>query len=242
MRAVKLVTILAGLLLAAASVGQLASAERSRATLDGCIHAGPGVAVFKHLKVDRRHTIQAAVLGKSRAGVVLSNQSLQSLCSWLPFAHRLTQAGFTALLYDYGSGTYRAEIRAAITKLRRRGTKRIVLLGASQGAKVAILAAGRRRHTRAAGVVSLSAERDLNGIDIKKYAARVVRPIIFFSSENDPFGAAQASRLFYRVCPSSSKKLVMLSGDLHGIDLLSGPDGASVTQQILDFLSAATSG
>ena len=240
MKAVTGVFVLVGLLLGSGSASQLASAERSRAMLDGCVQSGPGVAIFKHIKVDRRHTIHAAVLGAGRAGVVLSNQSNASLCAWLPFAQQLRQAGYTVLLYDYGYGTYRAEIRAAITTLRRRGTQRVVLLGASQGAKVAILAAGRMRRTRAAGVLSLSAERDLDGVDIKNYAARVVRPVIFFSSENDGFGAAGAARLFYRVCPSTAKKLVMLPGDLHGIDLLSGPDGAAVKQQILAFLSAAT--
>ena len=240
MKALTGVLVLLGLLLASASVGQVASAEKGGATLDGCVHSGPGVAIFKHIKVDRRHTIHAAVLGTGRAGVVLSNQSNASLCAWLPFAQQLRQAGYSVLLYDYGYGTYRAEIRAAITTLRRRGTKRVVLLGASQGAKVAILAAGRRRHARAAGVVSLSAERDLGAIDIKNYAARVVRPIMFFSSQYDGFGAAGAARLFYRVCPSSAKKLVMLPGGLHGIDLLSGPNGAAVKQQILAFLSAAT--
>ena len=190
------------------------------------------------LKVSRRHSIRAAVLGRSRAGVVLSNQSDQSLCAWLPFAHLLRHAGYTVLLYDYWWGTYRSEVRAGVRKLKHRGTHRVALVGASQGAKVAILAAGSGVHV--AGVVSLSAERYLGAVDIRRSASRLRRPIIFFASEDDPWDAASAARLFYRVCPSSHKKLVMLKGDVHGIDLLSGPDGPSVKQQIFDFLRTAT--
>jgi alpha-beta hydrolase superfamily lysophospholipase len=224
------------LALAGATTGP-AFATHHRKTLDGCIRSGPGVAIVK-LKVSRRHSIRAAVLGKARRGVVLSNQSDKSLCSWLPFAHTLRKAGYAVLLYDYSWGTYRSEVRAAVRKLKHRRTHRVALLGASQGAKVAILAAGSGVHV--AGVVSLSAERYLGAVDIKRPAARIHKPIIFFSSENDPWESAPAARLFYRVCPSAKKQLVMLGGDLHGIDLLSGPDGPSVQERILGFLQDAT--
>lgn len=190
------------------------------------------------IKVSRRNSIRAAVLGRSRAGVVLSNQSDESLCAWLPFAHVLRSAGYTVLLYDYSFGTYRNEVRAAVRKLKQRGTHRVALIGASQGAKVAIQAAGSGVHV--AGVVSLSAERYLGAADMKRPASRLHKPVIFFASKDDPLGAASAARLFYRVCPSTRKQLVILDGDLHGIDLLTGPDGQSVTNQILAFLAGAT--
>ena len=169
---------------------------------------------------------------------MLSNQSDESLCAWLPFARSLRGAGYTVLLYDYSYGTYRSEVRAGVRKLKQRGAHRVALVGASQGAKVAILAAGSGVHV--AGVVSLSAERYLGAVDIRKSAARLHRPVIFFATKDDPWDAASAARLFYRVCPSTKKQLVMLDGDVHGIDLLTGPDGKSVTKQVFAFLADAT--
>jgi dienelactone hydrolase len=236
-RSARLGTVAAVLALVFAAGGHGTSAHNLRQSLDGCVHRGHGAAIVK-LKVNRRHSIPAAVLGRSRAGVVLSNQSDQSLCAWLPYARTLRQAGYTVLLYDYSYGTYRSEVRAAVRKLKHRGTHRVALIGASQGAKVAILAAGSGVHV--AGVVSLSAERYLGAVDIKRSASRLHRPVIFFASEDDPFDAAPAARLFYRVCPSTQKKLVIFGGDVHGIDLLSGPDGPSVQRQIVAFLRAAT--
>jgi hypothetical protein len=51
--------------------------------LDGCVQ--PGSAQLIDLGGDN----QAAVLGTGRLGVVLSNQSDQNLCGWLPFAKTL---------------------------------------------------------------------------------------------------------------------------------------------------------
>jgi hypothetical protein len=64
---------------------------------------------------------QAAVLGTGRLGVVLSNQSDQNLCGWLPFAKTLATRGFRALVYDYdtaadpaGTGPSGAKVRSMV--------------------------------------------------------------------------------------------------------------------------------
>jgi hypothetical protein len=61
------------------------------AGLDGCVQ--PGSADL----VEVGGGVQAAVLGTGPAGVVLSNQSDQNLCGWLPFAKTLAARGFRVL-------------------------------------------------------------------------------------------------------------------------------------------------
>jgi hypothetical protein len=67
------------------------------AALDGWVQ--PGSANL----VDVGGGSQAAVLGTGPVGVVLSNQSDQNLCGWLPFANTLAARGFRVLVYDYGT-------------------------------------------------------------------------------------------------------------------------------------------
>jgi pimeloyl-ACP methyl ester carboxylesterase len=213
--------------------------EMNGATLDGCVSPGAGASIVK-LKTSRGR-IPGAVLGNGRVGVVLSNQSQQNLCSWLPFANKLVQRGFSVLLYDYGYGTYRSEVRGAVQVLRRRGARRIALVGSSQGAKVALHAAA-FKPVRPAAVVSISAERYLGSTDIRKDVARVRVPTLFVSSRGDPFGATKAARAFYSASPAKVKRLLLLPGTAHGFELFGGENGESVVASILDFLASATSG
>jgi hypothetical protein len=81
---------------AARSSAQATTPTTRPVALDGCVR--PGSAQL----VDVGGGNQAAVLGTGPVGVVLSNQSDQSLCGWLPFAKTLAGRGFRALVYDYG--------------------------------------------------------------------------------------------------------------------------------------------
>ncbi|SRR6266536_1661022 len=69
----------------------------TQGSLDGCVQAGQASLV------DLAGGHRAAVLGSGPTGVVLSNQSDQSLCGWLGFGRKLVARGFRVLLYDYGA-------------------------------------------------------------------------------------------------------------------------------------------
>ena len=81
------------------------------AALDGCVQ--PGSANL----VDVGGGSQAAVLGTGPVGVVLSNQSDQNLCGWLPFAETLASRGFRVLVYDYGTAPTRLQAAPRRTAL-----------------------------------------------------------------------------------------------------------------------------
>jgi pimeloyl-ACP methyl ester carboxylesterase len=211
--------------------------DRAAPRLDGCVSRGPGVEIVS-LKTSRRSRIRGAILGAGTRGVVLSNQSQQNLCSWLPVARKLVENGFRVLLYDYGYGTYRSEVTAAARALRRRGVRRVGLMGSSQGGKVALHAAS-WKPTHAVAVVDVSGERYLGSHDIRRDVLRIRIPSLFVASENDAYGAGKAARLFYKVSPSKRKRLILLPGDKHGFELFDEPDGPELVQSIVDFLKGA---
>jgi hypothetical protein len=52
--------------------------------------------------------LSMSVVGKGPRGVVLSNQSDNSPCGWLPLTRRLVRTGFRVAVYYYsGEGAYK---------------------------------------------------------------------------------------------------------------------------------------
>ena len=178
--------------------------------------------------------LEGVVLGHARTGVVLANQSDEDLCSWLPFARATAAQGLRVLAFDYGSGAPEREVAAAAGELRRRGATRIVLVGASEGAKAAILAEA-ARPTLAAAVVALSPERFLRGTDVLPAARKLRVPTLFAVSAQDPHSARDTPTLAHAAARAPAR-LVTVPGDAHGIDLVSGPPAATVAAAAFDFL------
>jgi len=182
------------------------------------------------------------IAGAGHKTVILSNESDENLCSWLPFSRRLTALGYRVVLWDYAGGEPGAELLALARWARRSGAARIVLLGASEGAKASLVAAARLgRQVR--GVVSLSAETVLPpDIEVARSVARLRCPLLLVTSAADPYGSAQAAPQFLAVAPSRDKRLVKVPGADHGTALLAGPAAATVLPAVLAFLQHTLAG
>ena len=216
------------------TTGTRAQSSGTSPVLDGCVRAGPETKIVT-FGAGRGDVLHAAILGRSPTGVVLSNQSDRDLCSWLPLAHTLERAGYRVLLYDYGNLEPWVEVASAARELHRLGVGRVVLVGASEGAKASIVAAVPTT-TPTVGVVSLSAERYFRGgFDVKASAARLTRPILFVTAKNDLYAAGDTP-ILYKACRSPDKRLVTVAGSAHGVDLLSGASRQEVRGAILAFL------
>jgi dienelactone hydrolase len=161
-----------------------------------------------------------SVVGKGPRGVVLSNQSDNSPCAWLPLTRRLVRDGFRVAVYYYsGEGAYKDTVAVA-AKLRSLGVKRLALIGASEGAKSSIAAAAK---THASAVVSLSPELSLDGYGNIVPAARVLRaPVVYAYSKGDPLSDLAVPQL-YAATQEKDKQLVAFSGYDHGVALLDHP-------------------
>jgi len=224
----------------AASAGAPAGPAPSSPTgLDGCLPAARSQVVTVR-GPDAPHTV--GIAGAGHKTVILSNESDENLCSWLPFSRRLTALGYRVVLWDYAGGEPAAELLALARWARRSGATRIVLLGASEGAKASLVAAARLgRQVR--GVVSLSAETVLPpDIEVARSVARLRCPLLLVTSAADPYGSAQAAPQFLAVAPSRDKRLVKVPGADHGTALLAGPAAATVLPAVLAFLQHTLAG
>lgn len=184
--------------------------------------------------------LQGAVLGRGRTGVVFAHQVAGDRCQWLPFARELAASGYRALVFDmrgYGASAGVANVNphrdviAAAAELRRRGARKIVLVGASMGGTGVVGAAPAIRPP-VSGVVDLSGPVGFGGTDALAAARRLASPALFVAGRDDGDFAA-ATRSLHRAAKTRDKRLVIVPTDWHGVDLVSLP---SVKRIVLDFI------
>lgn len=218
------------------AVPNSASPARHRpASVDGCFT--PARGTIETAPDVGGGELTLATMGTGPRVVVLSNQSDEDLCSWLPFSKRLAAAGYRVVLWDYGPDPPADELTGLVKWLRSTGVARLVLMGASEGAKASLVAAARTA-PMVQGVVSLSAEFVLApGIVVADFVKRLRCPLLVVTADEDPYGAATAAKQYMAAAPAPVKQLVTVPGTDHGTDLLSGRSGAKTIPAIVAFLS-----
>jgi pimeloyl-ACP methyl ester carboxylesterase len=142
--------------------------------------------------------------------------------AWAPFARLLAARGYHVLAFDYGNDSPESDVVAAARALRRLGARREVLIGASEGAKAAVMAAAGSPDA-VVGVASLSAERSLGGEDVLPSARRLRLSALFVTARDDPWSKDDTPLLERAASRAASRRLLFVSGSAHGIDLTSNP-------------------
>jgi hypothetical protein len=204
------------------------------ATLDSCFTIARGS--IETVPDTGGGTLTLGIVGTGPHVIVLSNESDEDLCSWLPFSARLAKAGYRVVLWDYGENVPLEELTGLLKRLRSGGATRLVLMGASEGAKISLIA-GARIEPPVRGVVSLSAESILRPATAVVDSVRHLRcPLLLVTADQDPYGSAQAARQFLTAAPSPVKHLVTAPGTDHGTALLTGRSAARTLPAILAFL------
>jgi pimeloyl-ACP methyl ester carboxylesterase len=181
-------------------------------------------------------TLSGAVVGSGPAGAVLIHEYPRDYCGWLPYAGYLSRHGVRALLFDLrcfgrsacpgGRGHAIADVAAAMAELRRRGARRVALVGASMGGAIAVVAAAR---LHPAAVVDLSGERDTTGLtpgidaDAGAAAHGVTAPALFAVARGDRYVPVADMRAVARRVRSATKRVIVLPAAAgHGWDLVFG--------------------
>jgi pimeloyl-ACP methyl ester carboxylesterase len=150
------------------------------AALDNCFTAARGPV--KSVPDAGGGTLTLGIAGAGPRVVILSNESDENLCSWLPFAARLTAAGYRVVVFDYGGNPPASEVATVVRRLRAAGGRRIVLMGASEGAKASLIAAS-KLGPAVQGVVSLSAEAVLYpGITVLPFVRHLRCPLLLLTA------------------------------------------------------------
>lgn len=194
-----------------------------------------------------RVRLTAATAGSGRRGVLLiPERGPAGLCGWWAYAARLSRSGYRVLMFDHrctgDSGCpagaagrdLMADIRGGVTWLHRAGAVSVVLMGASQGASEAVIAAT-RPPSGVTGVVVLSADELTTPLARGPYprtalaaAPRLRLPVLFAVAAGDPYVSVAATRRLVAAARSPGKGLVVLpAGSGHGWDLVSLAAGTS---------------
>jgi pimeloyl-ACP methyl ester carboxylesterase len=223
-RAVQRLLLLAALLAAAAST---AGAAPQRAEHD-CVRGGE--LFFRAADGTR---LVGHRFGKGTTAVILTHQSEGDLCDWLPYAKRLASKGYFAFPIDFrgygfsdvpAAGPYRytQDIAAAAKALRTLGKKKIFVVGASMGGLAAVVA-GANVSPPLAGVVSVSSPARYRGMDGVKAGPRLRVPLLYLAAtadDNAGYDFSENADTLHRAAASKDKRLELLPGAAHGIELV----------------------
>lgn len=223
------VLLLATALVAVALAGSSAGAAPQRPAHD-CVnggelwfHAADGTRLVGHR------------FGKGRTAVILTHQSEGDLCDWLPYAKRLAARGYFVFPIDFrgygfsgfsAAGPYRfaQDVAAATKALRELGVREVFVVGASMGG-IAAIVAGSQITPQLDGVVSVSSPRlyrSMNGIAAAK---RLRVPVLFLAARDDDnagYDFSKDATALHRAAAAKDKRLELLPGRLHGIELVGG--------------------
>ncbi len=157
--------------------------------------------------------------------------------TWNLFAEKLNKDNYTVLSIDLrGHGqsnkdwkTFDEEdfldmifdVQAAKDFLKKQGadTKRIIIMGASIGANLALEHAAEDEDVRA--TILLSPGLNYKGLETEGPAEEIETPVLIVASEGDEYSAKSSEKLDNLI---NNSKLKIYPGDRHGTDLFIGSD------------------
>jgi len=211
-----------------------------------CVTAAERKGVVRFTASDRTRLL-GVTIGKGSSGVVLAHGGDSNLCSWMPYARTLAGAGYRILVVDLrrhgSSGSPRSvanlhrfdlDVVAAAKELRRRGARTLVFAGGSLGG-TAVLAAAAAITPPVQGVISLSSPEVWVRIHAIQAVRRMSVPVLFAAAESDVQYADEA-RALHAASASPDKRLLILPGGAHGVDLLRGPAAAGFRATFAAFI------
>lgn len=182
--------------------------------------------------------LNAAVLGTGPRGVVMLHQTDDGICGWFPYASYLAQHGFHVLLFDRrctgdstcppGDKAYRhaADVQSAVTALRHRGARKVVVVGASLGGAVAIGACATVKTNGCAALSPAIFDVTLgDGLTANNAISKVRVPLLVAVAPDDSDSPiTDVQTLTRRARPGVVQLIRLPAGTGHGWDTVNDPD------------------
>ncbi len=190
------------------------------------------------------YEIQGRLFGEGETGVVLTHMFPADQTSWWEFAQALAEEGYLALAFDFrgyrdSGGDKEIElidqdVVGALAFLRAQGALEVFLVGASMGGTASLKVAAQRGN-EVAGVVTLSAPIEFEGINVT--GQRVEVPVLLLAAKGDRSAARNVNLMFDDGIVTDLAERVVYEGvNDHGTDLLKGSSGTAAKSRILSFL------
>jgi dienelactone hydrolase len=203
--------------------------------IDTCItNTEASGAVVLHS--DSGADLRAVVLGSGTVGVVLAHEAHGTLCEWLPYGRRLASLGYRVIAVDlngFGSSPpspgspsrpgQDLDVMAAAAELRDQGVARVVLIGANLGG-IAALVAATRIQPPVSGIVDMSGQIEMGGLDATAAAAVLHVPVLYVMSSTDEY--RQDVRAVYAATRIADRQLEVVDAIAHGVSLLDPAENA----------------
>jgi esterase/lipase len=179
--------------------------------------------------------------GPKRKVVVLAHEFPRDQTAWTDFAQKLATQGIDALTFDFrGYGETGGDkdvskididLEYAARFIGSRDYAQVYVFGASMGGTAAIKVAAR---LDLAGIVTLSAPDNFQGLDARDDVATVTEPKLFVAAQGDD-GAPDSVAFFMQQAPDP-KDSIIYDGSQHGTDILRGPSGPDLEEALFAFL------
>jgi dienelactone hydrolase len=185
--------------------------------------------------------------GQGTTAIVLVHQVNQDHCGWSAEAGALAKKYRVMSIDLRGYGTsqrakgttafaYRNDIAAAVTELRAKGAKKVVLVGASMGGS-AVVVAGAFINPPVDGIVAVSAPTNYKGQNAKTAAPKLAIPARFLAASDDGSAVTSAKSLDKSANNSPDHQAVVFTTGGHGWALLRpGSPAESALTSFVDTL------
>jgi pimeloyl-ACP methyl ester carboxylesterase len=199
----------------------------------------PNIAgVPVHFSTQDHVQLAGWLYGKSgTTAIICSHEHPGSKAQWSDSAPWFAAHDYLVLAYDFrgwgeSQGQFDAskldtDVLAAITFVQSQGARRVILLGASMGADISLIAAS---ETQVAGVIALSPEY-LFGLSDTQIRA-ISAPKLFINSEED--GYVDDTRQMFQQA-RIPKALHLYPGAAHGVAIFESEYGQDLIGRILAF-------
>ena len=191
--------------------------------------AEPGVKIEEvRLETTDGLTLRGNLYGQGDIGVVLAHMFPADQSSWNDFATELAATGdYKVLTFNFrGYGLSEGvknivridkDVQVALDHLIEE-TAKVYLVGASMGGTAVLKVASTRD---VAGVATLSAPRDFEGLSVGNKLDQVRGAKLFIAARGDG-SAPDDARSFYDSV-SEPRELEIVAGEAHGTDMLEDP-------------------
>lgn len=188
----------------------------------GCLTAAQAPGAFQLKVSDQSSTTDAFAEGHGPVGVVFAHMAGESVCEWAPYVSGFAAKGYLALTFT-AVGATDQEIADAVAELKRRGARRVLLVGGSKGGTGVLVAASRPLALPVVAVVSLSGPADYAGMDASAAVPRLTVPVFFMADSDDEPFTGDARALAAAAVHAPTHPLKLYPGSNHASAVLGDP-------------------